>query len=220
MYTIAVLNRKGGTGKTTIATNLAAAAHLAKKRTLLVDLDRQGSALDWGAARAEGSRLDGLSVVKADRPLPLARYREMSKGYGVVVLDAPGTLSEMTESAAAAADVVVIPLQPSAIDLWASGTDGTMGAIDKADRLRAELGRKPVRRLLVLNRVIPGTRLAREAPVVLAELGLELAAPVHQRIAFAEVFATGESVLTLDAEGAAADEIRRLWRTVSARGVQ
>lgn len=49
---IAVLQQKGGSGKTTLATNLAAAAHLDGLRTLLIDMDRQGSALDWASARA------------------------------------------------------------------------------------------------------------------------------------------------------------------------
>ncbi len=57
MQTIAVLNQKGGVGKSTLSTNLAAAAHLAGRRTLVLDLDRQGSAFDWYSARAEGSPL-------------------------------------------------------------------------------------------------------------------------------------------------------------------
>ena len=77
MLTIAVLNQKGGVGKSTLSTNLAAAAHLKGKRSLVVDLDAQGSAFDWYAARAEGSELAGLAVVKADRALSLSRFREI-----------------------------------------------------------------------------------------------------------------------------------------------
>lgn len=69
MLTISVLNQKGGAGKTTLATNLAAAAHLAGRRTTLLDLDRQGSAFDWYSARKDGSKLDGLSVARADKAL-------------------------------------------------------------------------------------------------------------------------------------------------------
>ena len=64
---ISVILPKGGVGKTTLALNVAAAAHLAGKNTLLVDLDQQGSALDWYAARANrpDSKLAGLSTVKS-----------------------------------------------------------------------------------------------------------------------------------------------------------
>jgi cellulose biosynthesis protein BcsQ len=64
--TVAVLQQKGGSGKTTLAVNLAAAAHLEGRPTLVVDMDRQASAFDWSAARKDGSTLDGLAVVKAD----------------------------------------------------------------------------------------------------------------------------------------------------------
>jgi chromosome partitioning protein len=92
--TIAVLNQKGGVGKTSLAVNLGAAAHLAGRRTLIPDMDRQGSAFDWISARREGSKLDGLAVVRADRALPVARLREMSAGYDVVILGGLGPRSK------------------------------------------------------------------------------------------------------------------------------
>src|SRR6266545_854620 len=105
LTTIAVLNQKGGVGKTTLATNLAAASHLKGRRTLLIDMDRQGSALDWSAARLEGSKLAGLAVVKLDKALALPRFREITEGYEVVFLDGPPRLGDITRSAAVAADV-------------------------------------------------------------------------------------------------------------------
>ena len=71
MLTVAVLQQKGGSGKTTLAINLAAAAHLDGDRALVVDMDRQARAFDWSAARQDGSPLDGLAVVKADRAIAL-----------------------------------------------------------------------------------------------------------------------------------------------------
>jgi chromosome partitioning protein len=212
--TIAVLNQKGGVGKTSLATNLAAAAHLHGLRTLIVDMDRQGSALDWSAARAEGSKLDGLTVVKADKPLAVARLREMARGYEAVVLDGPPRLGDVTRSAACAADVVLIPVQPGPFDLWAASE--TLELLDGADAIRGELGRPAVRRLFVLNRASTGTVLARDAPAALKEYG-ELAGVVHQRIAIPEAAAVGESVLTVEPNGAASEEIRHLFRIVRRR---
>lgn len=209
--TIAVLNQKGGVGKTSLATNLAAAAHLEGLRTLVVDMDRQGSALDWSAARVEGSKLDGLTVVKADKALALGRFREMASGYDCVILDGPPRLGDITRSAACAADVVVIPVQPGPFDLWAASE--TLELLDAADAIRAELGRGPVHRLFVLNRASTGTVLAREAPDALKEHG-KLAGVVHQRIAFPEAAAVGESVLTVEPDGAASLEIRNLFRAI------
>lgn len=212
--TIAVLNQKGGVGKTSLATNLAAAAHLAGLRTLVVDMDKQGSALDWSAARADGSKLDGLTVVKADKPLAVGRFREMARGYDAIVLDGPPGLGDVTRSAACAADVVIIPVQPGPFDLWAASE--TLELLDAADEIRSELGRPKVRRLFVLNRASMGTVLARKAPGALKEHG-ELAGVVHQRIAFPEAAAVGESVLTVDPDGAASDEIRHVFRVIKKR---
>jgi chromosome partitioning protein len=212
---VAVLNQKGGVGKTSLAVNLAAAAHLGGKKTLLVDMDRQGSAFDWSAARKDGSRLEGLAVVRADRALPIARLREMAAGYEVVLLDGPPRLGEVTRSAACFADVVLVPVQPGPFDLWASVE--TLSELDQADALRAELGRAPMRRLFVLNRAAARTLLAREAPKLLSEAG-RLVGVIHQRIAFPEASALGESVLTMAPSSPAASEVRRLWRAVGRAG--
>jgi cellulose biosynthesis protein BcsQ len=81
MLTLAVIQQKGESGKATLAINLAAAAHLEGRRTLVVDMGRQASAFDWGAARKDGSELECLAVVKADRALPLPRFKEIARGY-------------------------------------------------------------------------------------------------------------------------------------------
>jgi chromosome partitioning protein len=208
---IALLNQKGGVGKTTLALNLAAAAHLARKRTLLVDLDQQGSALDWYAARADQpeSALSGLSTVKLDRVVSARQFRELADGYDVVILDGPARLGEITRAAAIAADLVVIPVQPGPFDLWAGNE--TLASLDQADNIRAEFDHGPVRRVWVVNRASTGTVLARQAPEVLKTAGTVAPVVVHQRIAFASSAAVGESVLTTDPGSPAAEEIRKLY---------
>jgi chromosome partitioning protein len=212
MLTVAVLQQKGGSGKTTLAINLAAAAHLDGRRTLVVDMDRQASAFDWSAARADGSPLDGLAVVQADRAIALPRFKEIARGYDYVFLDGPPRLGDITQSAAVAADVALLPIQPGPFDFWAVAE--TLESLDQADQIREQLGRKPIRRVFVVNRAGAGTRLAREAEEELRKSGGELAGVVHQRVAFPDAASRGESVLTSRAADAAADDIQRLWRAL------
>jgi chromosome partitioning protein len=211
MLTISVVNQKGGCGKTTLATSLASAAHLGGARTLLVDMDRQGSALDWSAARSERSVLAGLTVVKADKAMPLPRLREMARGYDVAVLDGPPRLGDVTRAACVACDVAVIPVRPGPFDVWAASE--TLALLDEADVVRSELGRRKVRRFFVVNCAATGTVLAREAPGALEEHG-ELAGIVHTRIAFPEASAVGETVLTTEPDGPASFEIRRVYKAL------
>ncbi len=212
MQTIAVLNQKGGAGKTTLATNLAAAAHLLGMRTLLVDMDEQGSSLDWGARRADDtSKLATLAVVKADRALTFPKLQAIGQGYELVVLDGPPRLGDVTRAAACAADVVVLPIQPGPFDLWSVGD--TLKLLDAADSIRLQLERPPLRRLFALNRATAGTLITRMAEGAIGQAG-EITSVIHHRVAFPVAASHGESVLTYEPDGAAAHEIRRLFRAV------
>lgn len=215
MYTVAVLNQKGGVGKTTLAVNLAAAAHVDGRKTLIVDMDQQGSAAEWYSARADESPLAGLVVVKMDRRLTVPKFRELASGYDFVVLDCPPRLDDVSSSAAVAADVVVIPVSPGPFDLWA--TSSTLATLDRADEIRAQLDRPAVRRIFVVNRAEVGTTLTRETPEVLADRGDVLDTVIHQRIAFKRSALAGESVLTAGGDQAAEVEIRSLYKAVSGR---
>jgi chromosome partitioning protein len=215
MRTIAVLNQKGGTGKTTIAANLAAAAHLAGQRTLILDLDQQGSSLDWFSAREAGSRLDGLNVARTDKALSLPKFRTLSQGYDVVLCDGPPRIGDVTRAAAVAADVIVIPLRAGPLDWWAASE--TIELLDSADQIRAELRLPVTRRLFVLNGVASNTRITRLALDAIAPNGELAPITIGNRVAFAESMFTGESVLTFGAPASpAADEITRLYEAAMA----
>lgn len=225
MQTIAVLQQKGGVGKTTLATNLAAAAHLAGRRTLVLDMDRQSSAYDWYCARVDGSKLDGLSVLKADKPLSPQKFKEISRGYDVIVCDGPPRVGDMTRSAAVAADIVLVPLRPGPLDWWA--TAETLQVLESANEIRQQLRRKPVRVVFVLNGTQRGSRILEEArAAVLSDLrkqGQLATVTIGSRVVFPNAMHTGESVLTFDpprrvhssVPSAAATEITELYRSLS-----
>ncbi|MDC3988690.1 ParA family partition ATPase [Polyangium jinanense] len=212
MYVIAILSLKGGVGKTTLATNLAAAAHLRGQSTILVDLDRQGSSLDWGSARTEGSKLAGLAVSKHDRAFSRARLLELAAGRDVAVLDGPPWTGDQSSAAAVAADVVVIPVTPGPFDLWA--THETLAELDRADAIREQFGRGPVRRLFVSNRCAPRTVLARSAREAMAARGEVAETVICHRVAYPEAAAIGESVLTTQPKGPAAAEMGKLFKEI------
>jgi chromosome partitioning protein len=146
--------------------------------------------------------------------MALPRFKEISRGYDYVFLDGPPRLGDVTQSAAVAADVAVLPIQLGPFDFWAVAE--TLESLDQADQVREQLGRPPIRRVFVVNRASKNTRLAREAEVELRKTG-ELAGVVHQRIAFPDAASRGESVLTSSTSAAAADDIQRLWRRLKGR---
>lgn len=217
MITVAVLHQKGGSGKTTLATNLAAAAHLEGLRTVVVDLDPQASSLAWGASRREGSRLEGiavsLAVSKSHRKIALPRFRELTSGYDVAILDGPAREPGITRSGALFADVVLVPIVPGPTDFWAVKTD-TIESLDAADEMRAELGRPPARRCFVVNLARIGTVLVREAQLEIEQNLGTYVGVVHHRVPFPLAMSRGESVLTLPVASEAAAEIERLWRAL------
>lgn len=114
---ISVLNQKGGVGKTTLSINLASALAQMGKRTLLIDADPQGSALDWQASR-QGDSL--FPVVGMDKPTLHKDVPQLAAQQEIVIIDGPPRVNELARSAIMASDKVIIPVQPSPYDIWAA----------------------------------------------------------------------------------------------------
>jgi chromosome partitioning protein len=201
---VALLNQKGGVGKTTLALHLAGAWARQGCRVTVIDADPQGSALDWSEQRAkEGSpRLFGVLGLARDtlhREAP-----EIARGVDHVVIDGPPRIAGLMRSALLAADLVLVPAQPSPFDGWASGE--MLNLIREARIFRPELVAR-----FVLNRCAARTIIARETGDALAEHDPPvLAARIGQRVAFADAARTGRLVFEVDSGGAAACEITAL----------
>lgn len=200
MKVIAVLNQKGGSGKTTIATHLARAFQLAGSSVVLVDSDPQGSARDWAAAREE----QPLSVIGIDRPTIERDLKSLAKTDFVVIDGAPQA-SDLAVSAIKAAQFVLIPVQPSPYDIWA--------AADLVDlvKQRIEMTDGKLQAAFVVSRAIAGTKLGQEVADALAGYGLPvLAARIMQRVIYPGSAATGKTVFDIDADCEAAEDFRVL----------
>lgn len=195
---VGLLNQKGGVGKTTLAVNLAASFSRDGSRVLLIDADPQGSALDWAAAR-EGEPL--FSVVGFPRPTVHKDIAQLGQGYDHIVIDGPPRVTDLARSAIMAADVVLIPVQPSPYDIWAA--DEVVKLIEEA-----RVYKDALKAAFVVNRKIVNTAIGRDVGEALAAYPLPaLAASVTQRVVFAEAVAQGQAVHELNAEGQAAAEI-------------
>jgi chromosome partitioning protein len=175
---IAVVNLKGGTGKTITAVHLAAG--LAEHgRTLLVDADPQGSALSWSEA-VDGfpCQVIALPVRDLHRRLP-----DLAEGYAHVVLDTPPGEGDraIVRSAVLAAEVVVVPMPPATMDV--NRLKPTLELIAEAEEIH------PIALHVLITRTRAGTRLARAVRELLAELEVPaLVAEIPLREAYAAAF--------------------------------
>lgn len=198
---IAILNQKGGVGKTTLSVNLAAALALSGHGTLLVDADPQGSALDWQAARRGGSL---FPVVGMAKPTLHKDIPGLAAGYRHVVIDGPPRANDLARSAILAAGLVVIPVQPSPYDVWAA--EEIIKLINEAAVFKEKL-----KSVFAINRKIVNTAIGRDVAEALKGYPFPLTSScVSQRVVFAESAANGLSVLETEPKGAAAKEIRAL----------
>lgn len=200
MHVIAVLNQKGGSGKTTIATHLARSLQLDGDSVLLVDSDPQGSARDWAAVREE----QPVTVVGIDRPTIERDLKHIARKDFVVIDGAPQA-ADLAVSALKAADFVLIPVQPSPYDIWA-----TAELVDLVKQ-RIELTDGRLQAAFVVSRAIKGTRIGGEVAEALAGYDLPvLQARITQRVSYPGTASAGTTVLDADPAGDAATEVRAL----------
>ncbi|WP_265975319.1 ParA family partition ATPase [Brucella intermedia] len=197
MHVIAVLNQKGGAGKTTIATHLARALQIGGADVLLIDSDPQGSARDWAAVREE----QPLSVVGIDRPTIERDLKNIARKDFVVIDGAPQA-ADLAVSAIKAANFILIPVQPSPYDIWA-----TADLVDLVKQ-RIEVTDGKLRAAFVVSRAIKGTKIGSEITEALNGYGLPvLATRLTQRVGYPGSAAAGSTVLDLEPDSEAAREI-------------
>ena len=209
---VALLNQKGGVGKTTLALHLAGQWAREGRRVTLIDADPKGSALDWSEQRAKEGLPRLFGVIGLARDTLHREAPELARDADHIVIDGPPRVAGLMRSALLSADLVLIPAQPSPFDGWASGE--TLKLIDEARIFRPQLTAR-----FVLNRCAARTVIARETAESLADHQPPvLKVTIGQRVAFADSARTGRLVADLDTNSPAAREIAALAAEIARIG--
>jgi chromosome partitioning protein len=203
MQVVAMVSRKGGSGKTTLAGHLAVEAdRTADGPVTVVDTDPQGSLAAWWNARSAPTpsfvqtTLDGL---RAD----LDRLRDI--GTKLVIVDTPSALTRAIADVVRIADLIIIPTRPSPHDVR---------ALSATVEMVEHLG-KPL--VFVINAAVPRTRITTETISLISAYGPMAPATIGHRVDFASSMIDGRTVMELPGRSRSPDEISALWEYVRGR---
>lgn len=199
MRVISFISEKGGSGKTSLSTNIAAALHRKGKKTVILDCDPQGSARDWRERSPEDADLP--PVLGADRPDSL-RSALQGVNADVVIIDGPPRADAMSAAIIRASHACLIPVQPSGLDIWAAAA--TVKQIQGVRDLGGEIAAA-----FLVNRLAPGTKLGKlisEGEWHEYEGVGQLESSIANRTAFPQAATSGLSVFDLN-DQKAKDEI-------------
>lgn len=188
MYVISIINQKGGVGKTTLATNIATCLSMEKEKVLLIDSDPQGSTRDWHAAGDSK-----LAVVGLDRPTLNKDIQKIGDKFDWIIIDGAPHLADMAISAIKCSDLVIIPVQPSPYDIWASSD-----LIELIKERQSICDGKPLAYFLISRR-IKNTVLSNEITSALNEYNIPvMRSYTCQRVIYSKSAASGMSVLNYE----------------------
>jgi chromosome partitioning protein len=201
MYTIAVLSQKGGSGKTTIAVNLAVVAALRNQATVIIDLDPQASACTWSDNRDKA--VPNVSSIQSSR---LKKTLQILKeaAASLVFIDNPPATEQAASQSIAHADLIIVPCKPGFLDL---------AAINHTANLLTAYGKKA---WLLFNTVASSKVALKEAQTAATCYQSLMLAPlfISQRVAFSYAMRDGLGVVEYEPHGKAAHEIINLYEFI------
>ena len=202
---ISLINQKGGVGKTTLAVNIADCLHLKNKRVLLIDSDPQGSCLNWASTR---SYQDKFEVISISRPTLHKEVKKFSGEYDYIIIDAPPRSYDVARSVLMASNFVLIPVQPSPYDVWA-----TQEIVELVKE--CTVFNETMKSAFVINRKITNTAISRDVIKAFKDKKIPvLNSAIYQRVVYAETAANGKSVLRVSQKSIAKTEITNLTKEI------
>lgn len=210
---IAVVNQKGGSGKTTVTMQLAGTIARRGYKVLVVDADPQGTATRWAATADDElpfpASVIGLSAANAKVHREVKKFVE---DYDCIFIDCPPAAdSPIPQSALLIADLALVPIIPSPLDMWAAV--GIRQVIQNVGDINDSLQAR-----LVLNQCQPKTTLTQESLEILSEFGIELAkSQIHHRQVYRQSAVFGQTVQDMASKAAVAiQEIDQLADEITA----
>lgn len=201
MKTILIASQKGGSGKSTAAVHLAVCAIRNKQKTVLLDIDPQGSAFKWNESRPDEIKLDAAQVQAAQLSGVLKIAEE--NGANVVIIDSSPRSDSDAAISLRSADFVLIPCRPARFDLEA--VEGTVEIL--------KLARVP---FAVLLSIASRGKIVQEARDFFERKGVRVfETVVYHRVAYSHALIDGSSVHEFEPGGKAASEIDALYAEVN-----
>ena len=204
MRTIALLTQKGGSGKSTLSASMAVEMQARGETVFLVDMDPQRSLATWARGRSD-RRLAGAAVGSEQLGDVLATLQD--RGVTLAIIDTPASLSATTDAAVMAADLIILPVRPTAFDIWSC--EATW------HRIR-DLGKDCA---FVLNQcsTLQASRRVRDSAAALEAMGGLLTPMITSRVEYQDAIQRGLGPTELDPTGPAAEEIRQLCASIRRR---
>jgi chromosome partitioning protein len=199
---ITIAQQKGGAGKTTVAAHIAVSLSQAGKRVAIIDIDPQGSLTHWYNLRENkfGEGYTGIKFVCSSGWRIDSAVRDLRDDFDYVVIDAPPHTQTESKSAIRAADIIIVPMQPSPTDLWATQTTVEFA---KSENKQTKI---------LLNRFNSISKICKD---IVAQINCEiLESHIGNRVAFSSCFLNGTTVTESFPATQAADEIRQLTKEV------
>lgn len=207
---IGITNLKGGVGKSTLSQNIAVGLAHAGYRVCILDTDlSQRSSMKWAAQRPDD--LPPIPVLGSEGDNVVRDAKEQEKHYDVVIIDGSPQLELAQIKTLAASDLVLVPVSPSALDIWSMQT-----FLAKYEQVKAAKG-DALRGYVVLNKFAGKTRLDKEVAETLVAMGLDvLNTQIADRVVYREAPISGQGVIELN-NPKAKEEMQQLVHEVIAQ---
>lgn len=194
--------QKGGAGKTTLLAQVAVAL-LGSRRPALIDLDPQRTLTGWMDERIRRTGEAGMDLTESSEWRVGADISKAARDADLIFIDCPGVADVMLNRVLRETDLVIVPAQPSAPDVWATRATLRMAAKQGADAR------------VVLNRVPPRGSVIEEMAAQLEAEGADLLPErIGNRVAFASAFAAGAGVTETARGSRAAEEVEALAASI------